>query len=108
MAVKYRSRVNYRQFKHVMSEFNNTEVSKGEKLLGVIVIKEDSFTEEYSEESRSYVVSNENKAFLPNMGGYSIFGTSLDGLDPCVRLDAYLECERGGDNGWKVDYCYFL
>lgn len=108
MATKYRSKVNYRQFKHLMSEFNDTEVSEGEKLFGVIVITEDSFNEEYSEEARSYVVSNSNKAFISGMGGYSIFGSSLDGMDECVRLDAYLECERGGENGWKVDYCYFL
>lgn len=108
MVIKCRSKVNYRQFKHLMSAFNDTEVGKDEKLFGVIVISEDSFTEEYSEEARSYIVSNDNKAFKSGMGGYSIFGSSLDGLDIGVRLDAYLECERGGENGWKVDYCYFL
>lgn len=108
MDTKYRSKVNYRQFKHLMSAFNDTEVSEGERLLGVIVISEDSFTEEYSEEARSYVVSNDNKAFKSGMLGYSIFGSSLDGSDIGVRLDAYLECERGGENGWKVEYCYFL
>lgn len=40
------------------------------------------------------------------MGGYSIYGSAIDGSDPCVRLEAYMKAERGGENGWEVDYCY--
>ena len=40
------------------------------------------------------------------MSGYSIFGWALDGSDPGVRLEAYMAAEKGGANGWKVDYCY--
>lgn len=77
-------------------------------LEGVIVFTEDSFYREYSLESRSYAVSSNNKAYLPNMGGYSIFGSALDGSDPGVRLEAYMAAERGGKDGWKVDYCYLI
>ena len=75
-------------------------------LTGHIVFTPDSFTKEYSEEARTYIVSSNNKAYQPNMGGYSIFGSCLDGTDPCVRLDRYMEAEKGGKDGWKVDYCY--
>lgn len=71
----------------------------------VVVITEDSFDRKYPLESRSYVVSSDNKAFIPGMGGYSIYAGSLDGTDPCVRLERYLE-EEGNKNGWKIDYCY--
>ncbi len=71
-----------------------------------IVFTADSFTQPYSLESRTYLVSSDNKAFLPNMGGYSIYGSCKDGSDPCVRLEAYIAEERGGKDGWKVDYCY--
>lgn len=37
------------------------------------------------------------------MGGYSIFGTSLDGKEKCVRLDNYM---RDPVDPMKVDYCY--
>lgn len=77
-------------------------------LKGVIVIKEDSFNQPYSLEERSYVVNNDNKAWISGMLGYSIYGTSLDGVDRGVRLESYLTEERGGKNGWKVDYCYLL
>lgn len=75
-------------------------------LTGCIVFTEDSFDEPYSLESRTYAVSSDNKAFIPNMGGYSIFGSAIDGSDPGVRLEAYMAEERGGASGWRVDYCY--
>lgn len=67
----------------------------------VAVISEDSFTMKYSLEERSYAFSNNNKAFMDNLG-YSIFADSLDGYDRGVRLEQYV----GNRNGWKVDYCY--
>lgn len=57
-------------------------------------------------DSRTYVVSSNNKAYQPNKNGYSIFGNALDGSDPGVRLDHYMADEHGGKNGWKVDYCF--
>ena len=41
-------------------------------LSGFIVFSPASFDKEYSVESRTYAVSSDNKAFRPNMGGYSI------------------------------------
>jgi hypothetical protein len=55
--------------------------------------------EDYPLESRSYEFRSDEKYFLPEMGGNSIFATSLDGSDRNVRLDHYLHM-------WKVDYCY--
>lgn len=40
------------------------------------------------------------------MSGYSVFGTSLDGTDKNVRLDAYMADEKGGKDGWKIERCY--
>lgn len=75
-------------------------------LTGYIVFTEDSFTKPYSLEARTYAVSSYNKAYRPNMGGYSIYGSAIDGTDPMVRLEAYMAAEKGGKDGWKVDYCY--
>lgn len=77
-------------------------------LTGAIVFSADSWKDEYSEESRTYIVSSDNKAYRPGMGGYSIFGTSKDLTDCGVRLDRYMREEKGGKDGWKVDYCYLL
>ena len=71
----------------------------------IAVISEDSFKEPYTLEERSYEFTNDNKAFIDGMGGYSIFSNSLDGTDKGVRLEYYLE-DEGNKDGWKVDYCY--
>ena len=63
----------------------------------------DSFDKPLPLEARSFRVSSECKAFHPLMGGYSIFGSSLDGKEKCVRLDTYM---RDPEDPLKVDYCY--
>ena len=65
-------------------------------------------TTEYPWEARTYVVSSNNKAFQPNKGGYSIFGSCLDGTDDCVRLDHLMKEEHGGKNGWVVEECCII
>ena len=68
-------------------------------LTGVIVFTEDSFERPYSEESRSYRVTNHNKYFQHGMLGNGLRGECLDGSETGVRLDWYL-------HEWKIDYCY--
>lgn len=77
-------------------------------LSGFIVFSPASFDKEYSVESRTYAVSSDNKAFRPNIGGYSIYASSLDGSDPCVRLEQYMASEYGGKNGWQIERCYMM
>ena len=60
---------------------------------------------DYDWESRTYSISSDNKAFQPNMGGYSIFGSCLDGIDCCLRLERLMAEEHGGKDGWVVDEC---
>jgi len=62
--------------------------------------------ETYSWESRTYIISSNNKAFQPNMGGYSIFGSCLDGTDQCLRLDWRMREESGDSGGWIVKDCF--
>ena len=72
-----------------------------------IIFTEDSFAKPYPLLSRTYSFTSNNKAFLPDMGGYSIFGNCLDGTDQGVRLDWYM-AEEGNPGGWKVEDCYIL
>ena len=81
---------------------------KGEHLLGHVVFTADSFDKPYNERSRTYCVSSNNKALQPNMGGYSIYASCLDGTDPMVRLECFMAAEHGGKNGWKVERCYVM
>lgn len=60
---------------------------------------------EYPWNSRTYVISSDNKAFQPNKGGYSIFGSCLDGTDPCLRLEGLMAAECAGNDGWVVEDC---
>ena len=92
-------------YNELKKRFREAEEKGKEHLKGYITFTSDSFTEPYSEESRTYVVSSNNKAFIPNMGGYSIYGSSLDGKDLMVRLEQYMAAERGGKDGWKIEKC---
>lgn len=83
---------------------NITSKGDGPNCEMVAVISEDSFNRSYTLEERSYVFSNHNKAFMPNMCDYSIFANSLDGSDRGVRLEIYIT--TGSKYEWKVDYCY--
>lgn len=91
----------------MVCKFRAAERSRERKhLTGYIVFTEDSFTQPYSEEARTYCISSNNKAFIPNMGGYSIYGSSLDGTDSMVRLERYMADEIGGKDGWHIEKCY--
>lgn len=93
-------------YQEMTKRFREAENNRGEHLTGYVVFTEDSFDKPYSEESRTYVISSNNKAFQSGMGGYSIYASCLDGSDPCVRLDGYMSDEHGGENGWKIEKCY--
>lgn len=102
--------ITYPQMARAFCEWNRSNgiTSKGsdkKALQGVVVFASSNWPDmDYSLESRSYLVSSNNKAYIPGMGGYSIFATNLDHTDTC-RLETYIE-EEGGF--WKVDYCYLL
>lgn len=96
---------------HEMSYREMTELfadaERGRKhISGYIVFSQDSFPEPYPESARTYAVSSDNKAFQPNMGGYSIYASAIDGSDPMVRLENYMAAEKGGKDGWKIERCY--
>lgn len=101
-------KISFSELASAMIKFNqeNGYTTKGnpKKLKGVIVFSKDSFNKPYTEQQRSYEVTSDEKAFLPNMLGTSLFGDCLDGIDISIRLDWYM----GGREGWKVDYCYLL
>ena len=84
-------KLTFSEFCKFMSENRSNDVT------GVIVYTEDSFSQIYSLEARSYRVHSSAKYFNTEMCGSSLYGTSLDGSDKDVRLDWY---------DWKVDYCY--
>ena len=92
-------------YSELRSQFYKAE-EEGKHISGYVVFSQDSFKDPYSEVSRTYVISSDNKAFQGGMGGYSIYGYCLDGTDPCVRLDRYMAVEHGGADGWKIERCY--
>ena len=93
-------------YQEMKKHFQEVEKEYDGHVTGYIVFSQDSFTKPYSLESRTYVVSSDNKAFQPNKGGYSIFAEALDGTDRGVRLEQYMADEFGGKDGWKVERCY--
>lgn len=96
----------YAELKQIFRELKRT--SPRDDLTAHIIFTEDSFQKPYSLLSRTYRISSDNKAFWPDMGGYSIFGYCLDVTsDQGVRLDHYMAEERD-PSGWKVEDCYIL
>lgn len=92
-------------YQELKDKFREAETNN-KHITGYIVFSQDSFTAPYTEEERTYVVSSNNKAFIPGMSGYSIFASSLDGSDINVRIEQYMSDEYGGTDGWKVERCY--
>lgn len=95
----------YADLKRIFQELKR--ISPKENLTAHIIFTEDSFDEKYPLLSRTYSFTSDNKAFWPNMGGYSIFANCLDGTDQHVRLEWYM-VEEGNPGGWKVQDCYIL
>lgn len=95
-------------YRQLVNLFRAVEAETHERIhvSGEILFAPESFTSDYSEEARTYLVSSNNKAFQPNMGGYSIYGSSKDGIDLLVRLEQYMKDEKGDENGWIVDKCF--
>ena len=91
-------------YSHMKKLFRAAERER-QHLTGYIVFSPDSFSKIYSPESRTYMVSSDNKAFQPHMRGYSIFASSLDASDQHVRIEQYMFDEQGGQDGWKIERC---
>lgn len=62
-----------------------------------IVYKQDNFETAQTREQRTYKVRSDNKCFLGNMVGNSMYGDCLDGKDLGVRLDWY---------NWDIEEVY--
>ncbi len=98
--------MNYSELKQTFRELKRN--SPMENLTAHIIFTEDSFGKPYPLLSRTCRFDSDNKAFWPNMGGYSIFAYCLDKTsDQGVRLDWYM-AEEGNADGWKVEDCYIL
>jgi hypothetical protein len=102
-------KVTWSELEKAMWKFNEehgyTHKGNEKRLEGIVVFTEDSFTKPYTEFQRSYVLTSDNKAFLPHQLGYSIFADCLDGTDDGVRIDWYM---RDDKMPWKVEYCVLL
>lgn len=91
--------LSYQRLSEIFNYVNDTHKSP---VSGYIVFTQDSFDMPYSEQSRTHVVSSDNKAYIAGAGGYSIFGSCLDGSDQNIRLELYMH----GDGAWKIERCY--
>ncbi len=102
-------KITWSELCEAMRKFNEEHgyTCKGNKmrLEGVVVFTEDSFTKPFTEKERSYLLTSDNKAFLPNQCSNSIFADCLDEKDLGVRIDWYMHDKQ---MPWKVEYCYLL
>ena len=103
-------RMSWREAKEYMRNYNR---KNGVKTLGttnkfctmVAVMKNKGFDrDDYTDEERSYVFNNDNKAFIDGMLGYSILSANLAEPKDRPRLERYIDKEFDGP--WTVDYVY--
>lgn len=87
--------------KHNKENGIRSQYQDSHPLMCCITFTKDSFSKEYPFESRTYKFRSDNKYFLPDMGGKSVFASSLDGTDKCVRLDWYWD-------EWKIENCFIM
>lgn len=87
--------------------FKELKARRSEWKSAVIVFKQGPyFNREYTELERSYrLVENDMWGLDDTKSGRRITGSSLDGSDKNVRIDAYI---YGSDPNyrWQIDYCY--
>ena len=95
----------YQELKEVFKKLKRKPFNTD--LTAHIVFSEESFTEPYSQLSRTYRVSSNNKAYIQRMSSNSIFGYCLDGTDQGVRLDWFI-ADEGNKDGWIISDCYIL
>ena len=86
--------------KHNKEKGIESQFADPEPLKGRVVFKQSNFNTEYSEPERTYEFRSDNKYFLPNMIGSSIFAKSLEG-DDNIRLERYLY-------QWEIEKCYLV
>lgn len=103
-AAKLTQKFTWREFCDILHEYNclhRETVNKPgyPRIAAVIVYSQESFNQEYSVRSRSYLVFSDSKYFCWWMGGSSLPGYCLDGTDQGVNLNAY---------DWEIEYCYFV
>ena len=103
----HKDALNYKRLKDIFRRHEALQksipYSEQTHLTAHIMFTANSFAKAYSPEGRTYIVSSNNKAFQDGMGGYSIFGSCLDGTDKGVRLEQYMREENGGSNGWEIE-----
>lgn len=95
----------YSELKRHFCDLNSGTSS--ERLTAHIIFTEESFSQKYPLLSRTHRITSDEKAYQSGMGGYSIFGSCLDGTDRGVRLERYM-AEEGISDGWEVQDCYIL
>lgn len=93
--------LSYREMSDMFSHINKVGL---EHTCGYIVFSQDSFDKSYFEQSRTYVVSSNNKAYIPGAGGYSVYGSCFDGSDQNIRLEGYMR----GEIAWHIERCYMM
>lgn len=95
-------KLTFERFRDIMSQHNKTSKGRQASRTGVIVFKQDSFTQVYTETERSYRVSSQCNMFNARFSS-SLFGSCLDGTESGVRLDWYMFADK---NPWQVEFCY--
>lgn len=74
---------------------------EGRKMDGFVTFSNESYTKEYTWESRTYLISSDNKRFQEGKISNSIWASSVDGSDVGLKLSNYMF----GLYAWVIEDC---
>ena len=75
-----------------------TQYGDKQKLYGYVVFSQRNFKTPYTKKQRTYSFTSDNKFFISNMCGSSIYASCSEDGDT-IRLDKYLGV-------WEIEDCY--
>ena len=104
--IKIKKKMTFEELRNYFIEHNKTHDWTRDILKAIVVFTPDSFDREYSVESRTYEFKSDQKTFRDCCSN-SLYASCIDGTDPFVRLDWYMEY-YGNKDGFKVESCYLI
>ena len=85
---------------------HNLDDANAPAICGYIRFTVDGFKDKtLTDDERTFRVWSDNKAFMPGMGGYSVFGYNI-GLHESLRLDTVMSDECGAHDWMVTDKCW--
>ena len=97
------NQLSFSEFREAMQEA--FRAGSNNPICGIVVLREEAWSEKYPLDGRTYVTFSDYLAFDPKRKDNRFDGWALDGTDNGAHLDEYL-VDNGVVDAGKIEYCY--